>query len=108
MKYFYFTVCVAIFLIGCFFTLEAKYIGFPSSAGGATELERAEKPLFYRYGAFCFFTAAALLILSYEASASRWKQVLRIWILLLFLVLSAIVYAIELHYVSTLRGGGGG
>ncbi|TGM61595.1 hypothetical protein [Leptospira adleri] len=108
MKYFYFAVCVAVFLIGCFFTLEAKYMGFPSSSGGATELERAEKPLFYQYGSFCFFTAAAILILSYKTKGSRSRNVLRIAILLLFVVLSAVAYWIDLKYISTLNGGEGG
>ncbi|RHX87200.1 hypothetical protein [Leptospira stimsonii] len=108
MKPIYFIVCFAIFLIGCFFTLEAKYMGFPSSSGGATELERAQRPLFYQYGSFCFFIAAALLTLSYKADGSRWRNLLRILILLLFFVLSLIVYEIDQKFVSTLNRGEGG
>ncbi|AOP33312.1 hypothetical protein A0128_05295 [Leptospira tipperaryensis] len=108
MKYFYFVDSIAILLIGFYFNLEAQYIGFPSAAGGATELERAQRPLFYQYSYLCFCTGVALLIISFKTNGSRWRNYLRIGILFLFFVLSAIVYGIELKYVSTLRGGEGG
>ncbi|MBM9500555.1 hypothetical protein JWG44_09880 [Leptospira sp. 201903071] len=100
----YFCDGIVILGIGFYFNLTAQYIGFPSAAGGATELERAERFLFYQYSLICFCVGFLLLILSYRINESRWRKLLKIGILFLFLVFSAIVYGIELKYISSLHG----
>lgn len=97
MKYLHAAAAALILAIAFFVFQVARSFGFPD--GAITEIERAERPLLYVFGALSVVCAGLLVLLPMRA---------RRWVWAAYIVVAAIAFFIDRHFVATLAGGGGG
>ena len=97
MKYLHTAGAVVILAVACLVVHEARSFGFPD--GALTELERAERPLFYTFAAASLVCAGSLVLLPMAARRWCWAA---------YVVIVVLVVVIDHRLAASLAGGGGG
>ena len=87
---------VLLLALAALVVLEARSFGFPD--GALTELERAQRPLYYGFAAASGLCAVLLLLLPTRAR----------YVWAAYVVIVAGVVLVDRHLAASLPGGGGG
>ena len=98
-------IAITAFIVAAVLYHAANLKGFPD--GHLTELDRAERPLFYGSTVLALLAGLFFLSLPRKAKTSRGNKIF-VWAVIVIVVLSLVLVALDWYFIKTLDAGQGG